>query len=59
VDSTNQTSVRGCYAAGDAVTSVHQVVAATASGARAAIGMTSDLLQADADALSGFVCREE
>ncbi len=52
IDSTNQTSVRGCYAAGDAATTVHQVVVAAASGARAAIGITGDLLQEDADALA-------
>jgi thioredoxin reductase len=47
VDANYQTSHRGCYAAGDAVTSVHQVIVAAASGVRAAIAMTTDLIDAD------------
>jgi len=53
VDSGYQTSVAGCYAAGDAVTSVHQAIVAAASGARAAIAITSDLLAEDALRLAG------
>ena len=51
VNATYETSVPGCYAAGDAVTHVHQVIVAAASGARAAIALTSDLLQSEAAAL--------
>lgn len=50
VDACNQTSHPGCYAAGDAVTSVHQVIVAAASGVRAAIGITESLVEADAEA---------
>lgn len=39
-----QTSVRGAYAAGDAVTSLHQVSLAAASGTRAAIGINTALV---------------
>jgi thioredoxin reductase len=53
VDAAYQTSVAGCYAAGDAVTSVHQAIVAAASGARAAIAITSDLLAEDALRLAG------
>lgn len=52
VDACNQTSHPGCYAAGDAVTSVHQVIVAAASGVRAAIGITESLVEADAKAIA-------
>ncbi|HEY6450313.1 MAG TPA: NAD(P)/FAD-dependent oxidoreductase [Candidatus Cybelea sp.] len=52
VDACNQTSHHGCYAAGDAVTSVHQVIVAAASGVRAAIGITESLVDADAKAIA-------
>lgn len=52
VDAGNQTSLAGCYAAGDAVTAVHQAIVAAASGVRAAIAMTSDLLAEDARQLA-------
>ncbi|MHB8704449.1 MAG: NAD(P)/FAD-dependent oxidoreductase [Candidatus Tyrphobacter sp.] len=51
VNDNNETSHRGCYAAGDAVTSVHQVIVAAASGVRAAIAITNDLLELDAERL--------
>jgi thioredoxin reductase len=51
VDDNNQTSHLGCYAAGDAVTSVHQVIVAAASGVRAAIAITTDLLKTEAEGL--------
>jgi thioredoxin reductase len=44
VDERGRTSVSGVYAAGDAVTTVHQVVLAAASGATAAIAINEDLL---------------
>jgi thioredoxin reductase len=44
VNAEYRTSVPGCYAAGDAVTHLHQVVFAAASGARAAIALNNDLL---------------
>jgi thioredoxin reductase len=49
VNSSNATTVAGCYAAGDAVTKHHQVVLAVASGAAAAITISCDLLQEEAD----------
>ncbi len=52
VDACNQTSHPGCYAAGDAVTSVHQVIVAAASGVRAAIGITESLVDADATGIA-------
>ena len=48
----NRTSVADCYAAGDAVLSVHQVILAAASGVNAAIAISTDLLCCEADALS-------
>lgn len=47
VDPKGQTSVPGCYAAGDAATEVHQVIVAAASGARAGMAITLDLLETD------------
>jgi thioredoxin reductase len=44
VDERGHTSVSGVYAAGDAVTAIHQVVLAAASGATAAIAINEDLL---------------
>jgi thioredoxin reductase len=44
VDERGRTSIAGVYAAGDAVTTVHQVVLAAASGATAAIAINEDLL---------------
>lgn len=43
VDTDNRTSVAGVYAIGDAVTHLHQVVFAAASGARAAIAINTEL----------------
>lgn len=50
VDTRGRTSVPGCYAAGDAVTSIHQVVLAAASGVCAAMGMNEDLLAQEVEA---------
>lgn len=47
VDARGRTSVQGVYAAGDAVTTVHQVVLAAASGVCAAIGINEDCLKDD------------
>ena len=47
VDARGRTSVAGVYAAGDAVTTVHQVVLAAASGVCAAIGINEDCLKDD------------
>ncbi len=44
VDNEYRTSVPKCYAAGDAVTHLHQIVFAAASGARAAISLNEDLM---------------
>lgn len=44
VDEGGRTSVPGVYAAGDAVTHLHQVVFAAASGARAAVTLNNDLV---------------
>lgn len=46
-DDCNLTSVSGCFAAGDCVTEIHQVVVAAASGVRAAIAMNNELVQRD------------
>ncbi len=45
IDERGRTSVPGCYAAGDAVTTVHQVVLAAASGVCAAMALNEDLLE--------------
>jgi len=45
VDKRGRTNVPGVYAAGDAVTSVHQVVLAAASGVTAAMAVNEDLLE--------------
>lgn len=45
VDDCGRTSVRGCYAAGDAVTTAHQLMVAAASGVRAAMAINEDLLE--------------
>lgn len=42
-DSNGRTNVQGCYAAGDAVTTVHQVTLAAASGICAAMAINEDL----------------
>jgi alkyl hydroperoxide reductase subunit AhpF len=47
IDARGRTSVAGVYAAGDAVTTVHQVLLAAASGVCAAMGMNDDALQED------------
>ena len=47
VGADRQSSVRGVYAAGDAATSVQQVVVAAAAGAEAAIVINRDLVQTD------------
>jgi thioredoxin reductase len=52
IDDKCRTNVPGCYAAGDAVTDVHQVILAASSGVRAAIAISTDLLCAEADAMS-------
>lgn len=44
VDVEYRTSVPGAYAVGDAVTHMHQIVFAAASGARAAIALNTELL---------------
>lgn len=44
VDNEYRTNVKKCYAAGDAVTHLHQIVFAAASGARAAISLNEDLM---------------
>jgi len=51
VDADSQTTLRGCYAAGDAVTHYHQVIIAAASGVRAAISINNDLTQDDVSAM--------
>lgn len=48
VDPEYRTSVEGCYAAGDAVTHLHQIAISVASGARAAITLNNDLLSEEA-----------
>lgn len=53
VDEKGRTSVRGCFAAGDAVTPIHQVIVAAASGAKAAVAINDDLTQEDATDLMG------
>lgn len=45
VDNKGRTPVAGVYAAGDAVTTVHQVVLAAASGVCAAMAMNEDALK--------------
>ncbi|MDQ6766806.1 MAG: NAD(P)/FAD-dependent oxidoreductase [Candidatus Eremiobacteraeota bacterium] len=52
VDDKCRTNVRGCYAAGDAVTDVHQVILAAASGVRAAVASCTDLLSEEARAIT-------
>jgi thioredoxin reductase len=47
VDARGRTSVPGVYAAGDAVTTVHQVVLAAASGVCAAMAINEDSLKDD------------
>lgn len=47
VDAGGRTSVPGVYAAGDAVTTIHQVVLAAASGVSAAIAVNDDALKED------------
>lgn len=44
VDREFRTSIPGCYAIGDAVTHLHQVIFAAASGAHAAIAINDELL---------------
>jgi thioredoxin reductase len=50
VDARGRTSVTGCYAAGDAVTTIHQVVLAAASGVCAAMGINEDLVAEEVEA---------
>jgi thioredoxin reductase len=52
VDDRGRTSASGVYAAGDAVTTIHQVVLAAASGVRAAMAINQDQLEEDVLALS-------
>jgi thioredoxin reductase len=47
IDERGRTSVPGVYAAGDAVTKLHQLVLAAASGVTAAIGINGELLGQD------------
>jgi len=42
VDEWGRTTVPGCYAAGDAATSLHQVIAAAAMGTRCAVAIVRD-----------------
>ncbi|MDQ6766956.1 MAG: FAD-dependent oxidoreductase [Candidatus Eremiobacteraeota bacterium] len=51
VDDHSQTTVRGCFAAGDAVARVHQVIVAGATGVRTAISIANELLREEADGL--------
>jgi thioredoxin reductase len=51
-DSHSETTVTGCYAAGDAVAKHHQVIIAAASGASAAITISCNLLEAEAAELA-------
>lgn len=51
-DARGRTGVQGVYAAGDAVTAVHQVVLAAASGVCAAMAINEDLLAAEVRRLS-------
>ncbi len=53
IDERGRTNVQGCYAAGDAVTSVHQVVLAAASGVCAAMALNEDLLAQEVREVSG------
>jgi thioredoxin reductase len=46
-DAHGRTNVSGCYAAGDAVTTVHQVTLAAASGICAAMSLNEDLTQSE------------
>jgi thioredoxin reductase len=50
-DARGRTNVPGVYAAGDAVTTIHQVALAAASGARAAMAINEDLLAGEVRAL--------
>lgn len=52
IDARGETSVHGCYAAGDAVTRIHQVAIAAASGVRAAMGVNEDLIAQEVRALT-------
>lgn len=51
-DECNRTSVPGCFAAGDCVTSIHQVIVAAASGVVSAIAVNNELVQRDVKALT-------
>ncbi|MBV8374005.1 MAG: NAD(P)/FAD-dependent oxidoreductase [Candidatus Eremiobacteraeota bacterium] len=51
IGGSGETSVPGCYAAGDAVTQIHQVVCAAASGLAAAIGINEALTEEETTAL--------
>ena len=53
IDARHRTSVDGCYAAGDAVTAMHQVIVAAASGVSAAVRINDDLTQDDVAAIIG------
>jgi len=52
IDEKGRTEIPGVYAAGDAVTSVHQVVLAAASGVCAGMAVNEDLLAEDVRRLS-------
>lgn len=51
VDELGRTSVPGCYGAGDAITALHQVSEAAASGVRSAVAVVRDLTDEAAGAL--------
>jgi thioredoxin reductase len=55
VDARGRTSVGGVYAAGDAVTTVHQVVLAAASGVVAAQAINEDLMEEEVRAVTSGI----
>lgn len=55
IDSRGRTSVAGVYAAGDAVTTVHQVVLAAASGVCAAMAINEDRIKEEVRAAIGQI----
>jgi thioredoxin reductase len=52
VDDRGRASAPGVYAAGDAVTAIHQVVLAAATGVRAAMAINQDHIEEDVRAMS-------
>lgn len=55
IDDRGRTSIRGVYAAGDAVTAVHQVVLAAASGVCAAMAINEDRLKEEVQEVAGRI----